>query len=47
MIKENLKRVQENLKKACEQAGRRTEEVTLIAVSKTKPLPCLQEAYEE
>lgn len=31
---------------ACERAGRRPEEVALIAVSKTKPLSMLQEAYE-
>ncbi len=31
---------------ACRRAGRDAGDVTLIAVSKTKPLPMLQEAYE-
>lgn len=38
MIAENLKAVQENIRSACEKAGRRYEDVKLIAVSKTKPL---------
>jgi uncharacterized pyridoxal phosphate-containing UPF0001 family protein len=38
MIQENLISVQENIRRACERAGRTTEDVTLIAVSKTKPL---------
>ncbi len=46
MVKENLENVQENIKKACEKAGRDVKDVTLIAVSKTKPIPMLQEAYE-
>ena len=37
MIKENLAHVQENIKAACKRAGRDEKEVTLIAVSKTKP----------
>ena len=45
MIQENILCVQENIKKACERAGRKPEEVTLIAVSKTKPLSMLEEAY--
>ncbi len=45
MIQENLHQVQENIKNACEKAGREPAEVTLIAVSKTKPLSMLQEAY--
>ena len=34
MLKENLKNVQNNIKKACERVGRKPEEVTLVAVSK-------------
>ena len=46
MIKENLSQIQENIRKACEKSGRDPEEITLIAVSKTKPIPMLEEAYE-
>lgn len=45
-IKDHLEEVRENIRKACEKAGRSPEEVTLIAVSKTKPLFMLEEAYE-
>jgi len=45
MIKENLAAVQENIRAACKRAGRSEEEVTLIAVSKTKPLSMIEEAY--
>lgn len=45
MIQENILTVQENIKRTCERAGRKPEEVTLIAVSKTKPLSMLEEAY--
>ena len=45
MIKDNLLEVQENIRKACERSGRALEEVTLIAVSKTKPLSMIEEAY--
>lgn len=47
MLKENLKEVQENILKACEKSGRNPEDVTLIAVSKTKPVLMLQEIYDE
>jgi hypothetical protein len=46
MIKENLKTVQDNINAACERAGRDPSEVTLVAVSKTKPVEMLMEAYE-
>lgn len=46
MLKENLQVVEENIKKACEKSGRDREEVTLIAVSKTKPVEMLMEAYD-
>lgn len=47
MLKENLTKVEENIKKACDKAGRKRSEVTLIAVSKTKPVEMLQEIYDE
>lgn len=46
MIKENIEAVREKIAAACEKSGRRKEEVTLIAVSKTKPVSMLNEAYE-
>ena len=42
MLKENLKTVEEHVQEACKRAGRSREEVTLIAVSKTKPLEMLR-----
>jgi len=45
MIQENLIQVQENIKNACIRSGRNPEDVTLIAVSKTKPLSMIEEAY--
>jgi len=46
LIKENLEYVKGQIRTACEKAGRDPLEVTLIAVSKTKPLEDLKEAYE-
>jgi PLP dependent protein len=46
MIAENMKVVQKKIEDACEKSGRAKEEVTLIAVSKTKPVSMLQEAYD-
>lgn len=46
MIKENLVITQENIKEACHHVGRNPKDVTLIAVSKTKPVSMLIEAYE-
>ncbi|MEG1947499.1 MAG: YggS family pyridoxal phosphate-dependent enzyme [Lachnospiraceae bacterium] len=46
MVQDNLKKVQENIRTACEKAGRTVNEVTLISVSKTKPISMLKEAYE-
>lgn len=45
MIKEQLAEVEQNILAACERSGRRREDVTLIAVSKTKPVEVLKEAY--
>ena len=47
MLKENLRTVEENIEKACKIAGRDRSEVTLIAVSKTKPIEMLEEVYAE
>ena len=38
MLKENYDMVAEKVRAACERSGRNPEEVTIIAVSKTKPL---------
>lgn len=47
MLAENLALVQANIKKACKKAGRDVSEVTLIAVSKTKPVSMLEIIYQE
>ena len=46
MITENISEVRKNMEEACRVSGRNPEEVSLIAVSKTKPIPMLQEAYD-
>lgn len=46
MVRENLEAVQGIIEDACERAGRPGDGVTLIAVSKTKPLELVREAYE-
>lgn len=46
MVKENLEEVERRIQAACDRAGRERSEVILIAVSKTKPVPMLQEAYD-
>ncbi len=46
MISENLEIVRENITGACQISQRQESEVTLIAVSKTKPVSMLMEAYE-
>lgn len=45
MIKEQLESVEKKICRACERSGRSRGEVTLIAVSKTKPIEDLKEAY--
>ena len=45
MLKENLEKVEENIQAACDRAGSKRDEVTLIAVSKTKPPHMLQEPW--
>ena len=44
---ENLKKVEDNIAAACQKAGRDRSEVTLIAVSKTKPVDMLQTVYDQ
>ena len=46
MIREQFNNVQSRINNACQKASRNTDEVTLIAVSKTKPIEMLKEAYE-
>lgn len=46
MITENLEQVRKNIDEACRMAGRDPKAVTLIAVSKTKPVSMLKEAYD-
>lgn len=45
MLSDNLLSVQQNIADACKRAGRDTNEVTLIAVSKTKPVSDIEKIY--
>ena len=45
-LKENLTSVEKRVADACARAGRNRDEVTLIAVSKTKPVEDLQVIYD-
>ena len=45
-ISRNLELVKKNIVDACARVGRDANEVTLIAVSKTKPIEALKEAYD-
>lgn len=46
MLQDNYKKVEEHIAAACARAGRDRSEVTLIAVSKTKPVEMLREVYD-
>lgn len=46
MLRDNYDKVADNILKTCEKSGRNPKEVTLIAVSKTKPVSMLQEIYD-
>lgn len=46
MIRENIAETENEIREACKRAGRDRSEVTLIAVSKTKPVEMLREAYD-
>ncbi len=45
MMKENINEIEHRIQAACDRAGRKRSEVTLIAVSKTKPNEMLEEAF--
>lgn len=42
----NLQYVKDKITKTCEESGRSVDDVRLVAVSKTKPLELLQQAYD-
>lgn len=46
MIKENLKYIEDEIKKVCEKKNIDKNTCTLIAVSKTKPIELIKEAYD-
>ncbi|KSV59932.1 YggS family pyridoxal phosphate-dependent enzyme [Acetivibrio ethanolgignens] len=46
MIKEKLAEIEGRIYEACKRAGRDRKEVTLVAVSKTKPIEMIEEAME-
>ena len=46
MVKENLKNIRDEMNNACERSNRNLDDITLIAVSKTKPNELIMEAYE-
>ena len=46
-ISENLHEINDRILQACERAGRSLDEVTLIAVSKTKPLSDIEEILRD
>ena len=45
-MKDRIQDVESRIQAACDRAGRKRSEVTLIAVSKTKPVSMVKEAYE-
>ena len=45
MMKENIEQIEQRIQAACDKVGRARDEVTLIAVSKTKPNEMLEEAF--
>ena len=47
MLKDSLNEVKKNISEACKRAGRDPKDVTLIAVSKIKPVEMLSEVYNE
>ena len=46
MLAENINAIEQKILEACKRANRSREEVTLIAVSKTKPISMIQEVYD-
>ncbi|MFZ7109897.1 YggS family pyridoxal phosphate-dependent enzyme [Avibacterium avium] len=45
-IQQNLQQVQQQIQQACQQANRTISEVSLLAVSKTKPVEAILTAYQ-
>ena len=45
-MEERISDIKARIEAACERSGRKSSEVTLIAVSKTKPLHMIEEAYK-
>jgi PLP dependent protein len=45
-IATNLERLQEQIKRAAKRAGRRAEDITIVAVSKTFPFDAIRAAYD-
>ena len=45
-VGENYLKVLENVKRLCRESGRNESECTLVAVSKTKPVDMIKDAYE-
>lgn len=45
-IQQNLQQVQQQIQQACQQANRTISEVSLLAVSKTKPVEAILHAYQ-
>ncbi len=46
MLADNIAQVQSNIVQAAERVGRRADEITLVAVSKTKPVELIKLAYD-
>ena len=46
MVTDNLKKVIERMENAAKRAGRNPEDITLIAVSKTKPVELIKHVYD-
>jgi len=44
-VAQNIARIEERIERACENAGRRRDEVSLMAVSKFVPLDLIEEAF--
>lgn len=47
MLADNLNNIKERINEAAKRAGRTPEDITLIAVSKTKPVEMISEVYAE
>lgn len=46
MLKDNVLQIEDRIQAACLRSGRNREDITLIAVSKTKPVSMIQEVME-